>query len=176
CCKAADWRAILPVFAFRILPAHRRPRIDNKFNMEQYDHIADGRGDRRTRLARLYTRLNKRRWTMRKTARWIMALALTVAAAVPAIASDRSSPMVEKIKARGVLHCPGHNGSNPGFMEVDAQGNWRGFDIDICRAVATAIVGSPDAVKIVPMSFAQRWTSLASGEVDLIIKTTDATM
>src|SRR5262249_38341731 len=113
---------------------------------------------------------------MRKTAPWIMALALSVAAAVPAIANDRSSPKGGQIKGRGVLDCPGHNGSNPGFMEVDAQGNWRGFDIDICRAVATAILGSPDAVKIVPMSFAQRWTSLASGEVDLITKTTDATM
>ena len=93
-----------------------------------------------------------------------------------ALAQDRSSPAVKKIQARGELLCPGHNGSNPGFMEVDANGNWRGLDIDVCRAIATAILGSPDKAKFVPMSFTQRWTSLQSGAVDLIVKTTDATM
>lgn len=92
-----------------------------------------------------------------------------------AMAQDRSSPAVKKIQERGELLCPGHNGSNPGFMEVDSSGNWRGLDIDVCRAVATAILGSPKA-KFVPMSFTQRWTSLQSGAVDLIVKTTDATM
>jgi general L-amino acid transport system substrate-binding protein len=93
-----------------------------------------------------------------------------------AIAQDRSSPTVKKIQARGELLCPGHNGSNPGFMEVDSSGNWRGLDIDVCRAVATAILGRPDKAKFVPMSFTQRWTNLQSGAVDLIVKTTDATM
>lgn len=94
----------------------------------------------------------------------------------PVLAQDRTGPTVQKIQARGELLCPGHNGSNPGFMEVDSSGNWRGLDIDICRAVAIAILGSPDKAKFVPMSFTQRWTSLESGAVDLIVKTTDATM
>lgn len=93
-----------------------------------------------------------------------------------ALAQDRTSPSVKKIQERGELLCPGHNGSNPGFMEVDANGNWHGLDIDVCRAIATAILGSPDKAKFVPMSFTQRWTSLESGAVDLIVKTTDATM
>jgi len=107
---------------------------------------------------------------------WIAVAALFGALAIPAAAQDRSSPKLKEIQARGVLNCPGHNGSNPGFMEVDGQGNWHGFDIDVCRAVATAILGKPDAVKIVPMSFAQRWTSLDSDEIDLVVKTTDGTM
>ena len=94
----------------------------------------------------------------------------------PAVAQDRSSPTVKKIQERGELLCPGHNGSNPGFMEVDSSGKWRGLDIDVCRAIATAILGSPDKAKFVPMSFTQRWTSLGSGAVDVIVKTTDATM
>jgi general L-amino acid transport system substrate-binding protein len=111
-----------------------------------------------------------------KIASLLLVAATLMTSALSAAAADRTSPKVEQIKARGQLFCPGHNGSNPGFMEVDSQGNWRGFDIDVCRAVATAILGSPDKVKIVPMSLAQRWTSLEAGEIDLVIKTTDGTM
>ncbi|MFD2052100.1 hypothetical protein ACFSQT_02855 [Mesorhizobium calcicola] len=42
------------------------------------------------------------------------------------------------VKARGVLNCTGHDGSYLGFAEVDDKGNWKGMDIDLCRAVATA--------------------------------------
>lgn len=87
-----------------------------------------------------------------------------------------TSPTVEAIKKRGTLLCPGHNGSNPGFAEVDDKGNWKGFDVDLCRALATAILGSPDKANFLPLSWAQRWPSLKSGEIDIIIKTTDATM
>jgi general L-amino acid transport system substrate-binding protein len=104
-------------------------------------------------------------------------LFLCVASAtVTAQTANRSSPQVEKIKARGALLCPGHNGSNLGFAEVDDKGNWKGFDVDICRAVAAAILGSPDKAKFLPLSWAQRWPSLNSGEIDLVVKTTDATM
>lgn len=86
------------------------------------------------------------------------------------------SKTVDTIKARGVLNCPGHNGSNLGFAEVDDKGNWKGFDVDLCRAVAVAILGSADKAKFLPISWAQRWPSINSGELDLIVKTTDATM
>jgi general L-amino acid transport system substrate-binding protein len=98
---------------------------------------------------------------------------------VPALGSaqvNRSSPHIDQIKQRGTLLCPGHNGSNLGFTEVDDKGNWKGFDVDICRAIATAMLGSPDKAKFVPISWAQRWPSLNSGEIDLVVKTTDATM
>jgi general L-amino acid transport system substrate-binding protein len=113
---------------------------------------------------------------MNKSTLAMAALAISTALTGAAVAQDRSSPKIDEIKARGVLNCPGHNGSNPGFMEVDDQGNWNGLDIDICRAIATAILGDPSAVNIVPMSFAQRWTSLEANEIDLVIKTTDGTM
>ncbi|MBV9785353.1 MAG: transporter substrate-binding domain-containing protein [Acidisphaera sp.] len=104
-------------------------------------------------------------------------VALAISLLGPAAsAQDRSSPTVEKIVARGVLLCAGHNGSNLGFAEVDNKGQWKGFDVDICRAVATAILGSPDKAKFIPISWAQRWSSLDSGDVDLLVKTNDATM
>ncbi|MGE0750553.1 MAG: transporter substrate-binding domain-containing protein [Variibacter sp.] len=86
------------------------------------------------------------------------------------------SPTVEAIEKRGALLCPSNNGPNLGFMEVGDNGTWKGFDIDMCRAIAVAILGSPDKTKFIPLSMAQRWPALNSGEVDIIIKTTDATM
>src|SRR6185503_16478146 len=75
------------------------------------------------------------------------------------------SPTVQAIEKRGALLCTSNNGANLGFMEVGNDGTWKGFDIDMCRAIATAILGSPDKVKFAPISMAQRWAALNSGEV-----------
>jgi general L-amino acid transport system substrate-binding protein len=77
---------------------------------------------------------------------------------------------------RGALLCTSHNGSYFGFAEVDDKNNWQGFDIDLCRALATAVLGSPDKVKLVPISWAQRFPSIQSGDIDVIIKVTSWTM
>ena len=71
---------------------------------------------------------------------------------------------------RGSLLCTGHNGSYLGFAEVDDEGEWSGFDIEMCKALATAILGSPDALQIIPVSWAQRFPALQSGDIDVIIK------
>ncbi|WMS40882.1 transporter substrate-binding domain-containing protein [Acuticoccus sp. MNP-M23] len=102
------------------------------------------------------------------------ALALGLSAA-PALAAD-PGPTVQKIMDRGTLLCPGHNGSYLGFAEVDDKGAWSGFDIEFCKALATAILGSPDAVQIIPVSFAQRFPAVQSGDIDVIIKVTGWTM
>ncbi|TGQ53457.1 amino acid ABC transporter substrate-binding protein [Mesorhizobium sp. M1C.F.Ca.ET.193.01.1.1] len=83
---------------------------------------------------------------------------------------------LEAVKARGVLNCTGHDGSYLGFAEVDDKGNWKGMDIDLCRAVATAVFGDPAKLKVVPISWAQRWPSLQSGDVDIIIKASGGTL
>ncbi len=111
-----------------------------------------------------------------KTASLIGTVLVASLVAAPALGQGRSSPTIEKIKARDALLCPGHNGSNLGFAEVDDKGNWKGLDVDLCRAIATAILGSPDKAKFIPISWAQRWPSLNSGEIDLVVKTTDGTM
>lgn len=83
---------------------------------------------------------------------------------------------LDTVKARGMLNCTGHDGSYLGFAEVDDKGNWKGMDIDLCRAVATAVFGDPAKLKIVPISWAQRWPSLQSGDVDIIIKASGGTL
>lgn len=88
-------------------------------------------------------------------------------------ANAAGGPTLSAVKERGALLCTGHNGSYLGLAEVDAQGKWFGFDIDMCRAFATAIFGTDEGhLNIIPISWAQRFPSLQSGEIDLIIKAT----
>lgn len=100
-------------------------------------------------------------------------LALGVASPATGIAK---SATVEAIEARGSLLCSGHNGSYFGFVEVNDKNEWKGLDIDLCRALTTAILGDPDKAQIVPLSWAQRFPALQSGDVDVIIKATGWTM
>lgn len=94
---------------------------------------------------------------------------LSLAAAAPASADTLST-----VKGRGTLNCTGHNGSYPGLAEVDDKGNWKGLDIDLCRAVASAIFGAyENHLTIIPISWAQRWPMLQSGELDVVIKSSD---
>jgi len=76
------------------------------------------------------------------------------------------------VKARGKLLCTGHNGSYYGFAEIDDKGAWRGLDVELCKALATTIFGTPDKLEIVPVSWAQRFPALKSGDIDAIIKVT----
>ena len=86
------------------------------------------------------------------------------------------SATVKTIQERGTLLCSGHNGSYFGFVEVNDKNEWKGLDIDLCRALTTAILGAPDKAQIVPLSWAQRFPSLQSGDVDVVIKATGWTM
>ncbi|MFD0981005.1 transporter substrate-binding domain-containing protein [Tropicimonas aquimaris] len=78
---------------------------------------------------------------------------------------------LDTVLERGKLLCTGHNGSFLGFAEVDDEGNWKGLDIDLCRGLAASLFGSSEGtMDIVPISWAQRWPALQSGDVDVIIK------
>lgn len=99
------------------------------------------------------------------------AMALGLAAPAPAAAGT-----LDTIKERGKLLCTGHNGSYLGFAEVDDKGKWKGFDIEFCKALATAILGSPDKLQVIPVSWAQRFPAIQSGDIDVIIKVTGWTM
>jgi general L-amino acid transport system substrate-binding protein len=82
---------------------------------------------------------------------------------------------LKAVKDRGQLVC-GANGSLAGFGIPDPQGNWTGFDVDFCRAIAAAIFNDPPKVKFVPLTAANRFTALQSGEVDVLARNTTWTM
>lgn len=73
------------------------------------------------------------------------------------------------VKARGELNC-GVNTGLVGFAAPDANGNWTGFDVDFCKAVAAAVLGDATKVKYVPTTGQTRFTALSSGEVDLLAR------
>lgn len=97
------------------------------------------------------------------------ATALFAAGAAHAEVADDSR--LKTVLERGSLLCSGHNGSFLGFAEVDDQGVWKGVDIDLCRALAAGLFGSSEGnLEIVPISWAQRWPALQSGDIDVVIK------
>jgi general L-amino acid transport system substrate-binding protein len=92
---------------------------------------------------------------------------LVAAGAIAGAASAQAT--LEAVKARGELIC-GSNTGLTGFGAPDANGEWKGFDVDLCRAVAAAVLGDPTKVKFVPTTGETRFTALASGEVDLLVR------
>ena len=82
---------------------------------------------------------------------------------------------LDAIKSRGQLLC-GVGTGTAGFMLPDSQGRWTGLNVDVCRAVATAILGDPTKVRYVGLTSQQRFTALQSGEVDLLANNTTITL
>jgi len=78
---------------------------------------------------------------------------------------------LESVRSKGFLAC-GTNTGLPGFSQPDSKGVWRGLDVDVCRAVAAAVFGDASKVRYVPATTQQRFTSLQSGEVDLLSRNT----
>jgi general L-amino acid transport system substrate-binding protein len=98
-----------------------------------------------------------------------------VAAAALAAAPAHAGKTLDAIKARGSVVC-GVNTGLAGFSAADSQGNWTGLDVDICRAVAAAVLGDGNKVKFVPLNAQQRFTALQSGEIDVLSRNTTWTL
>lgn len=82
---------------------------------------------------------------------------------------------LEQVKQRGVLHC-GVNTHLPGFAENSTGDAWSGFDVDMCRAVAAAVLEDATKVKYVPLTSSQRLDAVASGQVDMLARNTSWTL
>ena len=94
---------------------------------------------------------------------------------VPAAASIQqgratTGSRLKWVRDRGELICASRN-DVPGFGYLDALGNNVGFDIDLCRAVAAAVLGDPDAIEIRLITASERGPTIQSGEVDLLVRT-----
>ncbi len=86
-----------------------------------------------------------------------------------------AGPTVERIKQRGEVAC-GVSTGVPGFSAADGKGQWRGLDVDVCRAIAAAVLGDGDKVKWVPLGSQQRFSALQAGEVDILSRNTTWTL
>jgi len=104
----------------------------------------------------------------------------TVAVAIAALGALMAAPAhagktLDNIKAKGQVVC-GVNTGLAGFAAADSAGKWSGLDVDVCRALAAAVLSDPEKVKYVPLNAQQRFTALQSGEVDILSRNTTFTL
>jgi general L-amino acid transport system substrate-binding protein len=92
-------------------------------------------------------------------------------AAIAVCGITANAGTLENVKKAGILKC-GVSTGLPGFAEVGADKKWKGLDVDVCRAVAAAVLGDATKVKIVPLTAKERFTALSSGEIDLLSRNT----
>ncbi|MBW0003275.1 MAG: amino acid ABC transporter substrate-binding protein [Hyphomicrobiales bacterium] len=82
---------------------------------------------------------------------------------------------LDTVKQRGTLTC-GVSQGLPGFSDRDAQGNWSGFDVDFCRALAAAVFNDPKKVTFVPLSAVERFDALKDGKIDVLSRNSTWTL
>jgi len=82
---------------------------------------------------------------------------------------------LEDVKKAGVVKCGVSTGLG-GFSAADDKGEWKGLDVDLCRAVAAAVLGDATKVKFNPLTAKERFTALQSGEIDILSRNTTWTL
>ena len=87
----------------------------------------------------------------------------------------KKSKTLKNTQKKGFVRC-GVSQGLPGFSNADAAGNWTGIDVDVCRAVAAAVLGDANKVKFTPLSAKERFTALTSGEIDILARNTTWTL
>lgn len=96
------------------------------------------------------------------------------AAAAKTTYKAAESRTLAAVKARGYVACGVHPGL-PGFALRDARGVWRGFDVDICRALAAAVLGDANKVRFSVVGAQDRFVALQKGELDILSRNTSET-
>ncbi len=103
---------------------------------------------------------------------WILAAGLALATLVGGTAQAQQT--LATVKQRGTLNC-GVSQGFAGFSAPDSRGEYRGLDVDYCRALAAAVLGDPAKVRFVPLTAQARFTALQTGEVDVLYRNSTLT-
>src|SRR6201989_1103369 len=104
-----------------------------------------------------------------------VSLVCTLALAAGFSAQAAHADTLKTVKDRGMLSC-GVSQGLPGFSSPEDKGNWTGLDVDVCRAIAAAVLDDPTKIKFVPLSAKDRFTALQSGEIDVLSRNTTWTV
>lgn len=108
-----------------------------------------------------------------RSAAALLVLALSMLAAQ--LASAANGQVLKAVKDRGTLNCGVSEGLY-GFSARDNNGNWNGFDVDLCRAIAAAIFNDTSKVAYFPLDAGRRFEALQSGSIDVLSRNTTWTM
>tara|TARA_B100000700_G_scaffold289464_1_gene346795 strand:- start:1770 stop:2816 length:1047 start_codon:yes stop_codon:yes gene_type:complete len=100
---------------------------------------------------------------------------LTLLLAGCATTNKDNSSRLDLIKKRNELIC-GVSGKIPGFSFLESDGSYQGLDVDICKAFAAAIIGNSKKVQYRPLTAAERFTAIKTGEIDLLSRNTTFTL
>jgi general L-amino acid transport system substrate-binding protein len=106
-----------------------------------------------------------------------MKLRIALAACALAFASSglQAQSTLNAVKSKGFVQC-GVNTGLAGFSQPDSRGEWKGLDVDMCRAVAAAVFGDAKKTRYSPVTTQQRFTALQSGEIDVLTRNTTWTI
>jgi len=105
---------------------------------------------------------------------WLALAGLLLLGAPASAQSDVKSATMDAVKKRGQLIC-GIDTGIPGYAFQDSKGDWQGLDVAYCRAIADAVLGSPDKVKYIGTTSKVRFSVLQSGEIDVLIRDSEFT-
>jgi general L-amino acid transport system substrate-binding protein len=100
--------------------------------------------------------------------KWTWAAA---AVAATSMMANAQAGTLEGVKSKGKLSC-GVSTGLAGFSQKDEKGGWSGLDVDVCRAVAAAVLGDANKVTYKPLTAKERFTALQSGEIDMLSRNT----
>ena len=112
---------------------------------------------------------------MKKLLMILCTLLLVGCGTTKSIKVEQEVGLLQQVKERGYVVC-GVNAGLPGFSAQDDAGVWSGLDVDFCKAVAAAIFGDSSKVEFIGLSAAQRFPTLASGNIDLLARNTTWTI
>tara|TARA_B100000965_G_scaffold389843_1_gene396035 strand:+ start:2125 stop:3204 length:1080 start_codon:yes stop_codon:yes gene_type:complete len=100
---------------------------------------------------------------------------LTMLLAGCATPNQENNSRLDLIKKRNELIC-GVSGKIPGFSFLERDGSYQGLDVDICKAFAAAIIGDSERIQYRPLTAAERFTAIKTGEVDVLSRNTTFTL
>lgn len=102
----------------------------------------------------------------------IFAAAATAITAFVMPSRVTAGTLLDTIRARGTISCSIPPDNFAGFSELNSRGELHGMDVDLCRAVAAPVLGAPDRVRFVRLTWQARFLALQNGGVDLVPSTT----
>ena len=85
--------------------------------------------------------------------------------------NQKNVSRLDLIQERDELIC-GISGKIPGFSFLTKDGSYQGIDVDICRAFAAAFIGNSEKILFRPLTAAERFTSIKTGDIDLLSRNT----
>lgn len=105
------------------------------------------------------------------TRNWPSRLSRLLAAALLLLPLGVAADRIDEVRERDVLRC-GVNGEIHGLSHRSNDGDWSGMDVDLCRAVAAAVLGSAQKIELIALSTAERFSALREGKIDLLTRNT----